>query len=264
MELQVNSTFSAERRVRAWVNGGGTTNNFILPINTTGRAQSGNDWAVVFGPMGNAVEDHIDYGDAPDSYKTLLASDGPRYKNGTIMMLGTRWDAEPDGQPTSLANGDDANLWGYGGPDDEDGVVFGPNYVIVTVTSTVATGFDAQLRAWWDTNENGLFDHPGELYIDDLGLGWVGGAGTFSQQYNLGFDPRFFYSRFRLTLTANPFFGNLGDITPWGEFIGVEVESIGEVEDYAPAPEPSTFMLASAGLGALGLLAWRRRKAYCH
>lgn len=56
----------------------------------------------------------LDYGDAPDPrdsvaglYSSLLSSDGARHVITTDLVLGTRVDAEPDAQVTSLADGDD-------------------------------------------------------------------------------------------------------------------------------------------------------------
>ena len=41
-----------------------------------------------------------DYGDAPDSYKTLLASDGPRHALNLQLRLGAELEFDGDGQPT--------------------------------------------------------------------------------------------------------------------------------------------------------------------
>ena len=52
----------------------------------------------------------LDFGDAPDvvgRYPTLLENDGARHVITPDLMLGTRVDAEPDGQPTPGADGDD-------------------------------------------------------------------------------------------------------------------------------------------------------------
>lgn len=248
--LELNSQYSQERRVRSWVNGGGQKDNFVLPINTSGLAHDGNNsWAVVFGPMG--PETHMDYGDAPDSYRTLLASDGPRYQESALQHLGRRWDYEPDGQPTARADGDDLNLWGYGGPDDEDGVIFGSSWVDLFVEILRPGQNEYRLRAWWDMNENGMFDHLAELLIDDLLSLDVGG---YWLHYDLGFDPLAYYSRFRLTWLDDPL-GLVGgvslftDITPFGEFLSADGISHGEVEDYVP--EPPTYLLF--GIGTLAI-----------
>lgn len=194
-----------------------------------------------------AANNGMDFGDAPDSYKTLLSSDGPRYQEGDYQRLGMNWDAEPNGQPTRWANGDDNNLWGVGGADDEDGVIFGDSWVNVLIDITRPGFNDYSLRAWWDINENGIFDHLAELFINDtLSLD----AGSYWRHYDLGFNPKDYYSRFRLTWIDDPL-GMAGgvslatDITPHGEFLSADGLSHGEVEDYVP--EPGTFALFMAG-----------------
>jgi len=178
---------------------------------------------------------------------------------GDLARLGSRWDSEPDGQPTAGADGDDNNYFGVGGPDDEDGVVFGPNYVDVTISLLAGTA-DLLLRAWWDVNWNGFFEHPGELFIDDLIMS-MGMGGTVTKRYMLGFDPRLYYSRFRLTWATEGHGAGLGDVTPWGEFFDqVSGVSAGEVEDYAPIPEPGSIALALLGWVVFGL--WYRKARY--
>ena len=202
-----------------------------------------------------------DFGDAPDSYKTLLASDGPRYDEGVLQRLGAQWDSEIDGQPTSLATGDDMSILG-GFPvavDDEDGVIFGDSWVDVIFNIARAGVSDYQLRAWWDTNTNGIFDHGSELYIDDL-LALSPGVST--KRYNLSFNPSEYYSRFRLTWDPLDL-----DVKPFGEFYSKSdcnsanaasgnCISHGEVEDYAPVPGP----LPILGVGAAFSYARRLRR----
>jgi hypothetical protein len=57
----------------------------------------------------------FDYGDAPDPqstiqgrYPTLISSDGARHRFGVGPILGTKVDAEPNGQPLASSTGDDA------------------------------------------------------------------------------------------------------------------------------------------------------------
>lgn len=205
-----------------------------------------------------------DFGDAPDSYKTLLASDGSRYQEGVLQRLGGEWDGESDGQPTVLANGDDLSLLG-GFPtpvDDEDGVIFGESWVDVIFNITRPDANKYQLRVWWDTNENGVFDHTSELYIDDL---LTLSPGIFTKRYNLGFDPKDYYSRFRLTWDPLDL-----DVKPFGEYFSKadcnltdaaagNCISHGEVEDFAPVPEP-TSALSLLALGALGTASISKRQ----
>jgi len=135
-----------------------------------------------------------DFGDAPESYKTKLGpinpgdpgnqlKGGPRYDEGELQRLGFLWDAERDGQPTVKADGDDKSILG-GFPvalDDEDGVIFGDSWVDVIFNITRPEQAQYNLRAWWDLNKNGVFDHANELIIDDrLGLT----AGGLTKRYN--------------------------------------------------------------------------------
>ncbi len=73
--------------------------------------------------------DYWDFGDNPDIYQTLLASDGARHIDGTREWLGqTKPDYETDGQPSDMASLDDNITPTGGGPDDEDGVAFFGTY----------------------------------------------------------------------------------------------------------------------------------------
>src|SRR5262249_29512913 len=56
-----------------------------------------------------------DFGDAPDSYKTIDSSGGPKHTIINGFHLGSAVDAESDGQPSATALGDGS---------DEDGVTF--------------------------------------------------------------------------------------------------------------------------------------------
>ena len=210
-----------------------------------------------------------DFGDAPDSYKTTLALDGPRYDEGFYQRLGVQWDSETDGQPTILANGDDLSIGG-GFPkpvDDEDGVIFGESWVDVLFNIARPGENKYQLRAWWDKNENHQFDHPGdllpgvtfpELYINDL---LTLTPGRYTYRYDLGFNPKDYYSRFRLTWDPRE------DVKPWGEVFSkqdcmlgtTDCISHGEVEDYAPIPEPSS-VFGTFLIGALGLMGIRKKR----
>lgn len=187
----------------------------------------------------------FDFGDAPDSYGTYFNSNGPRYAEGDMQRLGSRWDREPDGQPTPHAVGDDYNYWGIGGPDDEDGVTFGDDYVDVQLDILRPSRNPDSLRAWWDLNQNGIFDHDSELIIDSF---YALDPGSYVFHYDLGFDPRPYYSRFRLTW--DPFDP---DVLPTGVSLSRDGQTHGEVEDYVP--EPSSLALVLLGLA----LAWRRR-----
>ena len=202
----------------------------------------------------------LDFGDAPESYQVTLDADGPRYEEGDLQRLGALWDAEPDGQPSLLAFGDDVNLFaGFPEPaDDEDGVNFGSSFVEVAFNIARPGLNEYQLRAWWDTNLNGCFDHAtadvcglgSELYIDAL---LQLEPGLHTKRYDLPFDPRDFYNRFRLTWNPED-----PDVWPYRESLSqASATSHGEVEDYA-APEPAG--LALLGLAVTILARYRRRR----
>lgn len=93
-----------------------------------------------------------DYGDAPDSYKTLRANGGARhFIDGP--RLGSRIDADLDGSPSAAAVGDDV-----ANEDDEDGVTF-PTLVAggrSTLRVVVANG-PAKIDAWLDFDNDGTF-----------------------------------------------------------------------------------------------------------
>ena len=107
-----------------------------------------------------------DFGDAPDRYHTLLATNGARHFIVPGIYLGSKIDAEADGQPNINATGDDLN-----GTDDEDGVAFASAlnpgmkaYIDVTAS---CPGF---LNAWMDFNGDGDWTDKGERIFSDKNL----------------------------------------------------------------------------------------------
>jgi hypothetical protein len=161
---------------------------FTVPANATGGAD-----AVTFSRFrisstgglsftGEAsdgeVEDHsvdivqppqFDFGDAPNSYGTLLAADGARHEIVTFgAFLGDDIDSEPNGLPNNSATGDDNNQ----SPDDEDGVTFGPLVVGKQVDVTVVANLRGAARggivldAFIDFNADGDFADAGEEIFD--------------------------------------------------------------------------------------------------
>ncbi|PSU70010.1 hypothetical protein C9J22_12495 [Photobacterium phosphoreum] len=101
-----------------------------------------------------------DYGDAPDSYKTIVSSSGPNHIASSNLFIGAvAPDIESDGQPNSDATGDDNN------GDDED--LFTAHIVTyqesdnaysATVKATNLSGVVANLYGWIDLNQNQKFD----------------------------------------------------------------------------------------------------------
>jgi hypothetical protein len=146
------------------------------------RCRIGTDDTSVEYPTGPApdgeVEDYpvtvapapvYDHGDAPDSYGTLEAGDGPTHELGSGLVLGTLIDDEADGLPGPDADGDDTD-----GDADEDGVspaslmFVEDDNATVTVTVSNPTGVDAYLKCWIDFDGSGQFDEPGESVSDTV------------------------------------------------------------------------------------------------
>lgn len=106
-----------------------------------------------------------DYGDAPSSYKTLAADDGPFHTPSTLLYLGTAaTDIEDDGVPNADASGDDDN-----GTNDEDGLgtyelLANKNYISQSIKVINTTGSEAFLYAWLDLDRNGSFE-VNELFV---------------------------------------------------------------------------------------------------
>jgi len=245
----------------------------------------------------------MDYGDLPtgggegipDYGMTTLAQDGARHVPGDL-MLGTSIDLEADGQPDSLATGDDTH-----GIDDEDGVVpvqvnADPGYWtkgegLVNITVTGPEGSGGCLMGWmdfWDSNTNSLgadgifesFDPGGAWTETIINNRWLeaGPAGvTTPVSFKLPMDVSGFplYARFRLVPDADgdKSCADQAPVCYKGKFIN------GEVEDYrwgwkstavtlqsinaSTAPDGSTDPLV-LGLSTLGIIAlglfWKLRR----
>ena len=100
-----------------------------------------------------------DWGDAPDSYGTTNATNGPNHRIVSDLYLGAGVDDEGDGQP--VAAGADNNSPNGDGT-DEDGMS-APSFVSgttvdVDVTVFNDTGQPATLVGWFDWNGDGVFD----------------------------------------------------------------------------------------------------------
>lgn len=203
------------------------------------------------GPTGDApdgeVEDYavtqqaVDFGDAPDTYATLLASNGPRHAVVPGFSLGATVDTEPNGQPSVGATGDGA---------DEDGVILPAGGLFkacstqtLTVSLTNTAGINGpKLDAWIDWDGDGHFDDPRDRIATGLAL--VSGANIVSVNVPCDAKTRqVTYARFRLS--------SAGVAGPTGLALD------GEVEDYAvstagldfgDAPDPTyPTLLASNG-----------------
>ncbi|MBI4652070.1 PEP-CTERM sorting domain-containing protein [Candidatus Desantisbacteria bacterium] len=191
-----------------------------------------------------------DYGDLPDSYKTLMSSDGARHSNGTYEWFGEMSpDYDFDGQPNFDATGDNIN-----GVNDEDGVKFYNSYVdiLVSVSDWRSGRYSSQgllyVDGWFDWNNDGDFSEVDEHQISFTAnpTAWGQNSAVYREYVHYDED---YSSRFRVSYNegANNYFG---------------AKSWGEVEDYKtevpPVPEPSTLLLL--GCGVLGLFGAHKRK----
>ncbi|MDD5094246.1 MAG: MopE-related protein [Dehalococcoidia bacterium] len=204
----------------------------------------------------------LDWGDAPDSaaapgYPTLNTNSGANHGIVSGFMLGVQIDGEADGQPTANADGDDLNPAAdpAAGRDDEDGVVFVTNPLVVgqraqiDVSLTNAAGGPAFLDAWIDWNADGDWIDSGEQIFNAQPLpNSLPVVNSFIINVPADAAKQLTFSRFRLSST--------GGLPPTG---GAQD---GEVEDYPtyPTPEIATGMLVLLGLAGMAGLVWFRRK----
>ncbi len=205
-----------------------------------------------FGGPGE-VEDYrvlivdTDFGDAPDSYTTLLTSNGPRHVIVANYSLGLNIDGETTGAPAALgsaATGDDT----AGTPDDEDGVTF--PYTVLGAPRPVfprcSTGVPVQVRfingtfdipggrldAWLDFDGNGSFLDPGERIATNLSLS--PGINNLSVAVPCSATLGVSYLRVRLS--------SAGGLSPSGPADDGEVEDYDiEIRDVDFGDTPATF-----------------------
>jgi ELWxxDGT repeat protein len=154
----------------------------------------------------------FDFGDAPDSYGTLLGSDGARHRLGSGLRLGALLDSEVDGFPSSAGMGDDST-----GSADEDAAESVPRLVLGAAnTVTLIASGTGYLDLWLDANQDGQFSHPEEHYTLGDSVLLFQGENTFQwmlpEEAMLGVT----YARLRLSAT--------GGLLPTGEAMSGEVE----------------------------------------
>ena len=158
---------------------------------------------------GTIENDELDWGDAPDTYKTVAASNGPSHANAPGgIHLGLTVDADLDGQPNPTATGDGA---------DDDGVTL-PSVLVLNTTASVTVKASAagKLDAWVDFDNNGTFD-SGEKVFNNIAVNSGDNLLTFSVPS--GATPSNSFARFRIS--------SAGGLSPEG------LATDGEVEDYA-------------------------------
>ncbi|UOE82540.1 LruC domain-containing protein [Vibrio splendidus] len=156
--------------------------------------------------------DESDFGDAPDSYGTLQASNGAEHAVSPTLYLGASIDADTDGQPGASSNGDDLDIGG----NDDDGITLLSNLEIgldsLINVNVVGSGY---LQAWADWDMDGAFADDEQILTNHAVV-----DGSQVVPIRVGDDAVVgaVQTRFRLASSPNiPSDGYVGD---------------GEVEDY--------------------------------
>ncbi|MFL7026426.1 LruC domain-containing protein [Enterovibrio norvegicus] len=138
----------------------------------------------------------IDFGDAPDSYKTLLASNGPRHEINTGFYLGS---VAPDSDGDGFVSPLDDNKAGLA---DEDGVGFVTALEAgKTAIVSVQASQSGYLSAWIDWNQDGDFEDSGEKVIDNNLLS--AGANALTVAVPADAEIGSSWSRFRFSQNGN-------------------------------------------------------------
>jgi len=190
------------------------------PISFTGLASNGEveDYAVTI--EASSIDD-IDFGDAPEGtagFPTTLANNGARHTIVPGIFLGSTIDPEPDGQPSTGANGDDNDLVYPSLGDDEDGVTI-PASVSQgsTVTIDVSASVTGYFDAWMDFNHSNGWADAGEHIFTNTPLAVGSNTLSFAVPGNAVTGQSFVRFRFRTTNSPISFNGLVQN---------------GEVEDY--------------------------------
>ncbi|HUE74281.1 MAG TPA: GEVED domain-containing protein [Pirellulaceae bacterium] len=210
--LAANATATFTLVVAVNAGATGSISNTATVSSTTTDLNSANNIDVETTVVLPLQDSNEDFGDAPDSYGTLLASDGARHTLGSGLFLGASVDADADGQPSIDALGDDTDLDG----DDEDGVLLAAGLVAGScATTTVTVSGDGFLDAWIDFDGSGTFDED-ERIADSLFV--TAGDNVLAFATPVDAVGGITYARFRVSSS-----GGLGPTGPADD---------GEVEDY--------------------------------
>jgi SdrD B-like domain/GEVED domain len=176
----------------------------------------------------NSTVDY-DFGDLPSIYgMTTLAQDGARHiipTGGSTLYLGTAPDADTNGLPTALGNGDDSF-----GSDDENGVTLISPANWTNGTVGTGNGGDIQVNVtgsgwlvgWVDWNHDGDFLDSGEFIVSQAVSTGTSAISFDIPAGTIGTTSESWLSRFRV-FTSEPAF-------PLFSYEGVATD--GEVEDY--------------------------------
>ena len=143
---------------------GVSAGDYKAQLFANGPASSINDGSrCALAPVIDVSNTMIDFGDAPDSYGTKLASNGARHSipEKPELYLGSGVDGESDSSAYPLSDDKDSVI------NDEDGIGFATTLVegrsAVVVVKASAPGF---LSAWIDVDQNGQFDANDQVMQD--------------------------------------------------------------------------------------------------
>jgi hypothetical protein len=150
----------------------------IWPLSTTYRIDLSNDPVTgIVDRAGNVLQPNhldglnyytiflgsaVDWGDAPNTYLTTSASNGPSHQIVGGFYLGSGESADANGQPSAAANLDTL----------DDGLVsylLQPTGTVNSSMIVVNSSATAKLDAWLDLNKNGAFD-AGEKILNNVAL----------------------------------------------------------------------------------------------
>jgi len=133
-----------------------------------GHRYQGESLNLAFVITGEAVPPpDMDWGDAPDPpYPTLAASIGASHIIDLRTYMGNTVDADPDGQPTAAADGDDTDADG----DDEDGVTFDTPLIPgqmaqITVNASIGGAF---ISVWIDFDADGNWTQATDYVVQSV------------------------------------------------------------------------------------------------
>ncbi len=179
-----------------------------------------------------------DFGDAPDpTYPTLKASNG-----GRSLFIGREWlGSNPTGQTTTSWEWE-AKVIDRDVPDD--GLIFrfppggGAGILFIDARVSVTNcnsprykklGYGLCLAIWIDFDENGWWEHPGNLVVMDALDPSTWGMNTTLKQYRIvipEWTPLWIRARILYT-------NKLNNVRPWGLLpLADSADNGGEVEDY--------------------------------
>ncbi|CAH6958741.1 LruC domain-containing protein [Vibrio chagasii] len=166
-------------------------------------------------------DSNIDFGDAPDSYLTLLASNGPRHELDGITWLGTTPpDADLDGYVTPQSDetvGVD-DEWANGGIGFVTALEAGLDSKVIIEAST--TGY---LSAWIDWNQDGSFDGANEQVFTDYLL--AAGENDLFLNVDINALTGTTWARFRFSQQTNlSYFGG----STSGEVVDIQVDVLND------------------------------------